>query len=138
MSRSNHEERYAFDPPKNMKEAKTRKRALERDIANISKQLSDPTRKDKRGKKLSTKDYLRWRGQARASLVFKQVEQVFLKDWIKERRRVIAAGELGVFDPNDPNHLLQVTREKLLEAKGQAPGLGELFDLIDQYLQHAA
>jgi hypothetical protein len=127
-----------FIEPSTIAEAISRKRMLERDIWNIERQLAEP-RREQDGKPIDRKQYRSWRSKAHTSLVFKKAEQAFLKDWIIERRRAIEAGKLGIFDPNDPKELLVKTRAVLKKAlAGDDLELGQLYNVIDQYLQHAA
>ncbi len=139
---NNHEDRYRFDEPKTMAEAQERKRILERDVRNIERQLKDREKRDRNGRLLDKKSYLKWRKGARSSEIFKKTEQAYLKDWIVERRRAIQAGELGIFDPNDPREMLLRARLALRGIlDGKSPEeleVGKLYDTIDQYLQHAA
>lgn len=139
---SNHDSRYEFPAPKTMRDAKTRKRALERDIMNIERQLADRDRRDRKGRPLTREAYLRWNKNARSSLIFKKTEHHYLKDWIVERRRAVSSKRAGIFDPNSPEELLLHAKGKLRDVlNGKSPdeaGLGSLYDLIDQYLHHAA
>lgn len=127
-----------FVEPSTIAEAISRKRTLERDIWNIERQLAEPLR-EQEGKPLDKKQYRSWRSKAHSSLAFKKAEQAFLKDWITERRRAIEANKLGIFDPNDPRELLVKTRVALKKAlAGDDLELGQLYNMIDQFLQHAA
>lgn len=138
MYRSNHEDRYQFPVPESIHDAKIRKRLLERDILNITKQLADGDRRDRSGKRLVLSDYRRWRSQARASHIFKQTEQVYLKDWIVERRRTLQASALGIFEPNDPRALLMQVRTLLGDEEDRSSEMGLLLDTINQFFQHVA
>jgi len=128
-----------FTEPSSIAEAKARKRALERDIMNIERQLAEPVRYDRDGSEMSKKDYRLWRSSAHSSMIFKKAEQAYLKDWIKERRRRVDAENANIFDANDPRNLLVEARTAIKKAlAGDDADLGRIFNVIDQYLQHAA
>ncbi len=142
MSKTNHEDRYQFPEPKSMKEARKRKRELERDILNIDRQLRDPERRDRKGKLLSAEDYMRWSKGARSSLIFKKTEHAYIKDWMADRRRKIQANEIDIYDADDSRELLvrcRLVLRRILDGEDMDNlDLGSLFNVIDQHLQHAA
>jgi hypothetical protein len=137
-----HDSRYAFPEPESLREAHDRKRVLERDIMNIERQLMDRERRDRDGKPLSKDEYRVWHRKTRSVLIYKKVEQTFLKDWIVRRRREVQATEVGIFDPDDPREMLvqcrKVLRRLLDGEEVEEAGAGRLYDVIDQFLQHAA
>jgi hypothetical protein len=139
---SDHDERYTYPEPVSIAEAKLRKRELERDIMNIERQLSDRDRRGRDGSLLTKEAYLRWYKGARSSLIFKRVEHTYLKDWILERRRQLQARELDIYELSDPRALLLQCRQTLREVlDGRDPedtDAGNLYNVIEQYLHHAA
>ena len=128
-----------YEEPQTIKEARSRMHALERDIMGIERQLSEPERIDRDGKRLNRKEYRKWRGSALSSRVFKKLEYAYLKAWIKERRRRVEAEDLDIFDADDPKAILVSVRKALRQAMdGDHADLGVIFNVVDQYLQHAA
>lgn len=128
-----------FQEPSSISEATARKRMLELDIMNIERQLAEPVRVLEEGRPMPTKQYRSWRSKAHASLVFKRAEQVYLKDWIKERRRQIEAGKLGIQGMDEPKELLLKTRQELKKLLADSDtDIPALYNAIDQYLQHVA
>lgn len=128
-----------FKEPTKISEAIARKRVLEADIMNIERQLAEPTRYDREGAKISKKDYQLWRSSAHSSLVFKKTEHAYLKDWIKDRRRRLNADEIGIFKEDDPREVLVKAKVALKKAlAGDDSDLGVIYNVIDQFLQHAA
>lgn len=126
--------RFEFDEPISISDAKARKRRLEIEIADIGRQLSDRTRK-RNGKALSASEYEDWRHRTRNVLLRKEAEQVYLKDWILERRRHLAGRKLDIEDVDDPVDILVATRTELMS---EQPRLGLLVDVIEQFLTHSA
>jgi hypothetical protein len=127
-----------FNEPHTIGEARARKRILERDIMNIERQLAEPVRYDN-DRVLDIEEYRRWRSKAHSSMVFKKTEHAFLKDWIVERRRRVNADEVGIFEADDPREVLVKTRLALKKAlDGDDSALGAIYNVIDQFLQHAA
>lgn len=126
-----------YQEPRSISEATARKRALERDIMNIERQLAEPVRMEE-GRPMAKKEYRSWRSKAHASLVFKKAEQAYLKDWIKERRRQIELGKLGIYK-DEPKELLLKTHQELKKLlEDRATDIPALYNAIDQYLQHVA
>lgn len=121
-----------FRDPESVLEAQERMLSLSQDVMNIERQLAEPPRGE-------NDEYRRWRSKAHGSLVYKKSEHAFLKHWVTERRRQIEAGKLDIFHPNDPREILVRTRQALKKAlDGDTADLGPLYNVIDQYLQHAA
>lgn len=127
-----------FPEPRSISDALAQKRALERDIMNIERQLAEPIRMEG-NQPMAKKEYRGWRSKAHASLVFKKAEQTYLKDWIKERRRQIEAGKLGIRGMDEPRELLLKTRQELKRLmEDDSTDIPALYNAIDQYLQHVA
>lgn len=127
-----------FQEPHSIADATARKRMLERDIMNIERQLAEPVRMEE-GRPMAKKEYRYWRSKAHASLVFKKAEQAFLKDWIKERRRQIESGKIGIYKSDDSKELLLKTRQELKKLLDDADtDIPALYNAIDQFLQHVA
>lgn len=133
-------EKYNFEEPTTIREAKDRLMILLTDIRSIEKQLTDFERRDRSGEVLSREEYLRWRSRTRASQIFKQTEYARLKDWILERRRSIEAEEIDIERVNDARDILRAARIILRKAidKGAPADVGRLYNVVDQYLYHAA
>lgn len=132
MEKRHHPIRFA--EPESIAEAKRRKRELLLDILSIEQQLTSNTEDGK-----NKQEYQQWRAKAHKSLVFKKAEHLVLKDWITERRRLVEAKELGIWNPNDPREILLRTRAALLRAlDGDDLELGAVYNVIDQFLQHEA
>ena len=129
-----------YREPPNLAQALRWKRELEKDIWNIERQLAEKTHYDRGSNTVLTGTaYANWRKSAHARLIYKKTDHSFLKDWIVERRRQIDADEVGIHDPNDPRELLQRTKIALGKAlDGDAEDLGAIYNVIDQYLHHAA
>lgn len=131
--------REQYDEPRSIAEAKERKRLLFADIMSIERQLADKYRVDRNGNKLSKQEYRLWRGAAHSSLVHKKSEHAYLKDWIIERRRTIEAAQIGIKNANDPMSVMVGLHEVLKKAlDGDDMALGKAFNVVDQYLNHAA
>ena len=128
-----------YRPPTTIAEAKARKRALEAEIADISAQLKDTMRFDKEHNLIEGDALEEWREKARRSQLYKQLEQVYLKDWIADRRRKVLNNEVGIFE-SDALEYLQRARlvlRRILD--GDSPKdaqAGETFNVIEQYLLH--
>lgn len=127
-------DRFVFNEPETIVEAKARKRRLEADIADIGRQLSLRNRKAK-GRMMPADEYLHWRARTRNVLVCKETEQRFLKDWIIERRRRLVSAKLDIEDADDPLDVLVAVRTELARPQ---PRLGLLAEAIEQFLNHAA
>lgn len=129
-----------YRSPPSLSQALRWKRELEKDIWNIERQLAEKTHFDRGlNRLLTSKEYQSWRKSAHARLIYKKTDHSFLKDWIVEQRRRIDADEIGIHDPNDPRELLQRTKVAIGKAlDGDGADLGVLYNVIDQYLHHAA
>lgn len=126
--------RTQFEEPSSIYEAKSRKRVLEAQIADIGRQLADTQRK--RGDKaMPAQDYVQWKMRTRYALNRKEAEQVYLKDWILDRRRQLTGQKLDIEDVDDPIDIIVAARSELLSEK---PRLGLLLDVIEQFLTHSA
>lgn len=129
--------------PTSMREAKTRKREIARDIALIQFQLSSKERKHPDGTALSAKEYRGWRAKAMRKLELLKYEHSVLRDWVSERRIAIQASNLDAPELDEgvtAVKLLTVTKRFLHEHKDKLEGTkrGELYNLIDLFLSHEA
>ena len=129
-----------FAPPTSIAEAQARKRELESDIKRIECQLGDPLpRFDREGRLMTKEEKQAWRNAAHFKMNIKIDEQVFLKDWIKERRRQVEADQTGIFDANDAREMLVISRIAMRKAlAGNDEALGSTCHTIDQYLKNVA
>lgn len=125
-----HPDRYTFERPASVKDAKTRMRALLNGIRDVQMQLGDKARRDK-------KDYAKWRMKAMASLAYKESEYGYLKDALVDLRREATAKVADVWDPNDPRHLLMRLRSEVdKKEKGKEHRLPDVLDVVDRYFEH--
>lgn len=138
---SPHDSKYAFTPPKNIKEAEERRLILLRDIWNIEKQLTDPgERFAPSGKPMTASEYRSWYSRIRASLIYKQFERAKLAAWIKERREEVALAKVAIAE-DDPRSMLIAARKalrKALDGDTDDPFVGKVFTAIERHLLHAA
>ncbi len=136
-----HENKYRFNPPETIREAKERMLILLRDIWNIEKQRGDAVRYTREGVELTPEEFQNWRSRISASHVFKKTEYQELKHWIKERRRELDAKEAQIEDPNNPRELLLLAKQvldQILAGNLDPDKIGRAFSVIEQYLVHAA
>jgi hypothetical protein len=131
--------REGYPEPRSIAEAKERKLLLLTDILSIERQLADKYRVDREGHRLSRQEYRLWRGAAHSSLVHKRAEYAYLKEWIIERRRALEAAKIGVENMNDPRSVMTGLHAVLKKAlDGDDHALGVAFNVVEQYLYHAA
>lgn len=130
-----HKEKYNFEPPNTMKEAKELLREVTFSILNVEKQLGDEGLEER----LSAADYQRWREKTKSAKIYMISDQQALKDWILNRRRAIDAKEIGIWKPEDPRTLLQhAIIEGRLALDGKPNNLARVLDLASLCLIHDA
>lgn len=123
----------AFEAPRSIKEAIERKRRLEVDIMNIDVQLADTNRHNVAGVRMSRQEYADWARRARSSSSIKRAEHVYLKEWIKNRRRERTAEVILGRAPHSSTELLQLVRDKL---RSPDPNTNQVVALLDDYLRN--
>jgi hypothetical protein len=141
---STHDYKYTFVEPRSIREAKMRLHEVQKDIWNMEKQLGDKTPRfnHDENRPMTPAEQKAWRSKKiRPKHIFAQVERARLMDWIAERRREATAEKLQVTNPNDGREILIAARtviRKVLDEKDEPDELGRLFDVIEQFLVHAA
>lgn len=132
--------RYVFKEPATIEDAIARKRKLEAEVHDISFQLTDPIRRDKRGRVLSPAEYKEWARNAKAARLHREAEIRFLKDWIAAARLDARRRNLGAGDTD--RDLLVRMHEVLTDILKDADvamlapeHAGPLCDLVRQHLQ---
>ena len=111
------EDNISFDIPEGIEEARERKASLQDQIESIQYQLSEKDKTDEEGNRLPPKKYHKWRRQAVKALTAKKRELRFLKRWIRDRQKQIAARKFDI-DPDDEKDLL-IAANNLLQEKIQ-------------------
>jgi len=109
-------------------------RLLLRDIRDIDRQLGDKTAQRSEV----------WRTRALSSKAFKQAEFDYLKEELSELRRRHAANEAGIYDPDDPRHLLLRLREAI-DSGGSTHRprsllpmrVRDVLPVLDSYFEHS-
>jgi len=125
------EEKYAFDIPTSIREAKARIHKLTISIMNIEKKLGDR-------KKDSGSEYNLWRSKATSARIYMVSEKMGLKQWIAERRQKLLADEVAVAGTEDPRELLKaVLREARKCLRGEEHNLPKVLNVIDTHLNHS-
>lgn len=80
-----------FDPPKDLKEAESRRDAIAQEVQRIQSQLGDRQRTDRTGRRLAAKEYWAWKSAATHALNehLNQLRQ--LRTWIRDHHRAASA-----------------------------------------------
>lgn len=124
---------YVFTEPTTIRDAKDRMRELHKSIASIETSLGDAEFKARR----TPEEYRSWRSRARWKLYYQKQEYMDLRDWIVDRRRSLDATDIEVTDANDTREIMVKVRHTLKDIlQGRDPNVGQLFNVIDQHLQH--
>lgn len=124
------EEKYAFDPPTSIREAKSRIRKLTISIMNIEKKLGDRKRD-------SGPEYNTWRSKATSARIYMVSEKAGLEAWVAERRQEMLGGEVGITKLDDPREILRAAlRESRKCLRGEKHNLPRVLSVIDTYLNH--
>jgi hypothetical protein len=130
-----HQDKYQFNPPTAMKDAKERLRDVTTNILNVEKQLGDEGRKARMG----PSEYQEWREKTKAAKIYMISEQQSLKDWIFERRRALQAEMYDIWSHKDPRALLQqAIVEGRLALAGKENDLSQVLELAELCLNHDA
>jgi hypothetical protein len=130
-----HPDKYHFEEPKTMKEARKRLRETTTNILNVEKQLGDENRRNR----MDPSEYLEWREKTKSAKIFMISEQQALKDWIFERRRKLTAEHYDIWGHDDPRSLLQqAVAEGRLALAGKDNDLAKVLELAELCLNHDA
>ncbi len=128
-------DKYDFEHPRSLQEARARIDTITVGILNVEKQLGDVRREHSMG----ADEYEAWRERTKAARIFLVAEQRFLKEWVHERRRLLLAKDSQVWPGDDPRSML---RRAVLEGRkhlrGERNQLIAVLDSIDLYLTHDA
>lgn len=132
MSRGADKLKFVWTEPLTMKEALQRLRKVTVDVQNIEMQLGDRRRE-------SNPDYPTWRMKTKSARVYSLMELRALRDWIQERRRMLNAKEVGIWDHADPRALMQqAVIEGRKALKGESNSLDKVIAALDLFLTHNA
>ena len=103
----------SFEPPESLEEARSQKAKLQDDVESIQYQLSDQDKK-KDGKRMSPKQYHKWRKYAVKALTAKKRELRFVKRWIRDRQKQIASKKYDV-DSGSTEELLAAASNLIVD-----------------------